>query len=73
MKNSDSKIQASIRFTHLDPLDCHSCNHCSRLYIDIDTGYYCQMHREVDFRDKMKVVKINNCHDFITVDNAMTR
>ena len=71
--NPESKTQSSIRFTHLEPLDCHSCNHCSHLYLDIGTGYFCPMHRGVDFRDKMKVVTINNCPDFITEGNAMTR
>lgn len=67
--NYEDKIKASIRFTHLEPLDCHFCNNCSRLHLDIVTGYFCPLHRAVDFRDKLKLVKVNNCPDFITEGN----
>lgn len=65
----DDKKQASISFTHLEPLDYHFCTNCSRLLLDIGTGYFCPIHREVDFRDKLKIVMINNCPDFITEAN----
>ena len=67
--NYEDKIQASINFTHLEPLDCHSCNNCARLHLDIDTGYFCPQHREVDFGDKLKLVKVNDCSDFHTEGN----
>lgn len=67
--NYSDKIQASIRFTHLEPQDYHSCNNCARLHLDIDKGYFCPMHREVDFRDKLKLVMVNDCTDFLTEGN----
>lgn len=67
--NHSDKTQASISFTHLEPLDYHFCNNCARLHLDIDTGYFCPMHSEVDFRDKLKLVMINNCPDFHTEAN----
>lgn len=67
--NYSEKIQASIRFTHLEPLDFHSCNNCASLHLDIDKGYFCPQHREVDFGDKLKLVMINDCTDFHTEGN----
>lgn len=50
-------------------MDPHCCLHCTGLYLDIDRGYYCKRHKEVDFKGNTNLVAVNDCPDFLTEGN----
>lgn len=67
-----------MNFLHLEPLDPHCCFHCTGLYLDIDRGYYCKRHKEVDFKGNTNLVAVNDCPDFefphvVAVTRTFTR
>lgn len=54
-------------FTHLDPEDLHSCQHCRHLSLDMVTGYFCDIDRTRDFfKRKQEVFMVNDCENYVS-------
>lgn len=47
----------------LDPENMHFCRHCTHLVYDIEKGYVCRPHPDVDMSGTL-IIQVNDCPDW---------
>lgn len=51
-------------FTHLDPEDLHTCQHCTNTYIDIDKRHDGIMCLKYGLIEHNKAIMVNDCEQW---------
>lgn len=54
-----------VNFKELDPLSIKSCNHCKHIYYDIDKGFRCPIHKDIEYTGAM-IYMVNDCEDYLS-------